>query len=714
LRLRRFVLPFFAALSLVLTLILLVLGSVAVRDEFDERERMARLLAQTVYSRLIRQLRNVEEILPFLVTHEGETAALDVVLLSRLDADRTGCPFRGPLPSGFRLAGVGPLWTTTTLFSPGGEALLVRRIESRDVSHVVGVRLDLGELFADPGEAGSLEGMVLCDARGAVLWGLPGDPFVVRGAVPPASLRTQPRWSRAPWGEFLWARAYSLPLAGLRLFVYVPRRTFMVALAERLYLPVLLGFSSLFLLWAFWTIISRQVLDPMEKARLVAVEMRDRLDSVRSPTDYTTTIEELSKGMSVFSRASALEEVTTFGQALASSLQTLVAQQEKLISYSQELESMNAALTETNEIIRQRETLWRSTLEASRVVSYGDEEEAHLGRITEILLELGEAFGAAIDRVEGDELVLMAERGYSGLPSYDRLAVSDCLAGQAIEEMRPLWIADVSTESRYKATHDSVRSEFFLPLVHLGRVLGVITLSWDERREEDPDLVEAMAPLGAFLAGALDVQNSLEELKASYAYMAGRLQHLTALYHDETSEHVCRTEAYCRFLAEKLGRSDDEVDRIGFFSRLHDIGKLRIPRQLLVKPGPLTEDEFDLIKNHALWGAEILGDSDWLDMGRRICLYHHERWDGTGYPKGLAGEEIPWEARVMALADVYDALRSRRAYKEPFSHERACRIILGGDDRVRPEHFDPALLEIFRTQHHRMDQIFGSYCEDDG
>lgn len=204
----------------------------------------------------------------------------------------------------------------------------------------------------------------------------------------------------------------------------------------------------------------------------------------------------------------------------------------------------------------------------------------------------------------------------------------------------------------------------------------------------------------------------MEELKQSYTYMAGRLQHLTSLYHDETAEHVSRTEAYCRFLARRLGRSEEEIDLVGFFSRLHDIGKLNVPRQILTKPGPLSPEEFDLIKKHTLWGAEILGEARWLAPGRRICLYHHERWDGKGYPQGLSGEDIPWEARVMAMADVYDALRSPRSYKRAFSHEEAVTIILEGDDRLRPGHFDPALVAIFRKDHGELDAIFGSYGDD--
>lgn len=711
-RLRRFIVPFFGALLVLLTLIIVLLGFAAVRDEFAERERMARLLTQSVYARLLRQLRGVEEILPFIVTARGETAALDVVLLSPVDGQRTGSAVRGALPLGFRPTAVGPLWTTSPLFSPSGDPLLVRLVESEGRSFVVGVHLDLQEIFSDDEGLEALRGMILCDARGAVLWGLPDDPFVSRGMVPPSFLRSQPQWSRSPWGDLFWGRAYSLPLAGLRLFVHVPLRSFLKTLAGRLYLPVLLGLASLLLLWSFWSIVSRQVLDPMEQARLVAVSIRDHLDSVRIPSDYTATIEELSKGMTVFSQGSRLEEVTTFGHALASSLQTLVAQQEELISYSQELESMNVALTETNEAIRHREDLWRCMLEASRAVSSGG-DEGLLGRMAEILLDVGEASGVAVDRVEGEGLVLLVEKGYLGLPSRTALPFDACLAGRAVREGRPLWVADVGAEPGYFEVHDEVRSEFLLPLVHMGRVLGVLTLSWKERRERDDHLIESLVPLGAFLAGTLDVQRSLEELRQSYSYMAGRLQHLTALYHDETAEHVARTEAYCRFLARRLGKNDEEIERVGFFSRLHDIGKLRVPHHILTKPGRLTAEEFDLIKNHTRWGAEILGEARWLDPGRKICLYHHERWDGKGYPEGLAGEAIPWEARVMALADVYDALRSSRAYKGAFSHEKAVSIILEGDDRLRPGHFDPALVEIFRREHGELDVIFNSYREDE-
>jgi HD-GYP domain-containing protein (c-di-GMP phosphodiesterase class II) len=115
-----------------------------------------------------------------------------------------------------------------------------------------------------------------------------------------------------------------------------------------------------------------------------------------------------------------------------------------------------------------------------------------------------------------------------------------------------------------------------------------------------------------------------------------------------------------------------------------------------------------IVEMHPRWGAEIIGDARWLEMARKICLTHHEKWDGSGYPLGLAGDAVPWEGQVVALADVYDALRSSRVYKGAMSHGDAVRVILSGDGRTSPDHFSPAMLKFFRENHEKMDEIFRS------
>jgi putative two-component system response regulator len=134
---------------------------------------------------------------------------------------------------------------------------------------------------------------------------------------------------------------------------------------------------------------------------------------------------------------------------------------------------------------------------------------------------------------------------------------------------------------------------------------------------------------------------------------------------------------------------------------MHDIGKVGIPDGVLLKQGRLTADEFEIMKRHSLIGASTLESvrqqypkNTFLEMGIAIARSHHEWWDGSGYPDGLAGEAIPLPARLVALVDVYDALRSRRPYKEPFSHEKAVEIIVGESGR----HFDPFLIGIFQDE----------------
>ncbi len=161
----------------------------------------------------------------------------------------------------------------------------------------------------------------------------------------------------------------------------------------------------------------------------------------------------------------------------------------------------------------------------------------------------------------------------------------------------------------------------------------------------------------------------------------------------ETSDHTRRVTEYCQVLASRLGLSDYDVEMITAASPLHDIGKLGIPDSILLKPGKLTEDEFEVIKNHTGIGHAMLVHSkrDILQAAAIIASQHHEKWDGTGYPQGLAGEEIHIYGRIVALADVFDALTSDRIYRNAFSDEEALDLIM----REKGMHFDPALVDLF-------------------
>ena len=167
-----------------------------------------------------------------------------------------------------------------------------------------------------------------------------------------------------------------------------------------------------------------------------------------------------------------------------------------------------------------------------------------------------------------------------------------------------------------------------------------------------------------------------------------------AEYKDEdTASHIMRMSRYCAVIAEQAGLDEETVDLILNSSPMHDIGKMGIPDAILLKPGKLDDQEWEIMRRHTLMGANILGDSSskYLETGAVIALSHHEKWDGSGYPQALAGEYIPLFGRICAVADVFDALTTKRPYKEALSNAEAIEIMTRG----RGAHFDPTLFDLF-------------------
>ena len=174
------------------------------------------------------------------------------------------------------------------------------------------------------------------------------------------------------------------------------------------------------------------------------------------------------------------------------------------------------------------------------------------------------------------------------------------------------------------------------------------------------------------------------------------------LYNDsDTGNHIKRIGEYSALLAEQYGCDRDFVKRIKLYAPLHDVGKVGLSDSILKKPGKYTDEEFRQMQDHVVIGARMLESDDIDSMARAIALYHHEKWNGAGYVNRLAGEAIPLEARIVAVADVYDALISKRVYKAAFSEEKA-------DSIIRAEagtHFDPGIVETFFAQKHNILEI---------
>jgi response regulator RpfG family c-di-GMP phosphodiesterase len=182
----------------------------------------------------------------------------------------------------------------------------------------------------------------------------------------------------------------------------------------------------------------------------------------------------------------------------------------------------------------------------------------------------------------------------------------------------------------------------------------------------------------------------------AHEYSISALARAAEVNDEDTGDHTLRVGLYCELLAKKLHMSEQFVRDIKIQSQLHDVGKLHVPSSILKKPDKLTADEFAIIKHHPTCGAKIIGEHPRFKIAKNIALTHHEKWDGSGYPLGLSNDYLPIEGRIAALADQYDALRNKRVYKEAFDHDTACGIILTGDGRTMPAHFDPKVLKAFK------------------
>ncbi|MBQ7782484.1 MAG: HD domain-containing protein, partial [Oscillospiraceae bacterium] len=186
-----------------------------------------------------------------------------------------------------------------------------------------------------------------------------------------------------------------------------------------------------------------------------------------------------------------------------------------------------------------------------------------------------------------------------------------------------------------------------------------------------------------------------------------------------TGEHIKRTGEYLNVLVRKMSEvpeykdqlTDDIIELMCKAAPLHDIGKIKISDNILNKPAGLTPDEFDIIKTHTNSGSEIIlrsliniEDADYLDIAVKMALYHHEKWDGSGYPCQLAGKNIPLCARVMAVVDVFDALTSKRVYKEAYTIDKALEIML----ESKGTHFDPDIIDIFISIRSDIEKIYNN------
>ena len=215
--------------------------------------------------------------------------------------------------------------------------------------------------------------------------------------------------------------------------------------------------------------------------------------------------------------------------------------------------------------------------------------------------------------------------------------------------------------------------------------------------------------LAVYANGLHRIAHEQKQTEQAFEYTVNSLARASEANDEDTGDHIIRLNEYSRALATQMKLPDDFIRTIHYSAQMHDVGKIHVNPEILKKPGQLTQEEFHEMQSHPGYGAKILGDSPRLAMAAEIALGHHEKYNGNGYPFGLSGEEIPLSARIVALADVYDALRQKRVYKPAFSHEKTMDIICNGDGRTNPNEFDPKVMKAFKEIEIEMAQIFDSY-----
>lgn len=290
--------------------------------------------------------------------------------------------------------------------------------------------------------------------------------------------------------------------------------------------------------------------------------------------------------------------------------------------------------------------------------------------------------------------------------------------------------------------HYKTRSMFCFPLKNYqDDVLGVVQLINCHPRHHqapvpfDPTVADLVAPIARVVGHSIERAAMVEEIKLKNTKLRERnrqlneqqirieaLQHETEeafqlsirllaraaeIHDEETGNHIIRVNEYSYYIACELGMPAAWCDEIRYSAQLHDVGKMSVDSAVLKKKGTLDLAEREEMNRHTVYGYQILAASPRLKLGAEIALHHHEKWDGTGYPNGVQGEAIPISARIVQLADIYDALRSERPYKPSFSHDKSVTILTEGDERVDPRaHFDPTLIALFRSKHIEFSRIW--------
>ena len=304
----------------------------------------------------------------------------------------------------------------------------------------------------------------------------------------------------------------------------------------------------------------------------------------------------------------------------------------------------------------------------------------------------------------------------ASVPSLDILKQTG--ATRVIQDMQQELASAAMPEHTAAILGDGFQASYTFPMVVSGRFLGFIFFNATEKQYFD-DAVLSELDMSAHLITLL-IYNEHATVRTLIATVRSALL-MTHSRDPETGSHLERMARYARMIARALadshGLSDEYIEHIYLFAPLHDIGKIKVPDRILRKPDALTDDEFREMKDHAQYGRDLiegllsnygLEGLGYISMLKNIPLYHHEKLDGKGYPEGLKGDAIPLEARIVSVADIFDALTSKRPYKEAWSNERAADELR----RMAGKQLDADCVEALLSQMEEIELVQARFCEN--
>ncbi|MDR1195214.1 MAG: GAF domain-containing protein [Endomicrobium sp.] len=298
---------------------------------------------------------------------------------------------------------------------------------------------------------------------------------------------------------------------------------------------------------------------------------------------------------------------------------------------------------------------------------------------------------------DDNELYIAASRGIpADIAASTRIRIGEDIAGKVAQTCKPIFVEDIESDVRFKRSNSAERykSKSFIsvPLRAKSRVVGVLNINAPREvksfEDRDVRLLTILADQAAVTLENIELYNNLQDF---YFEMIQTLARVIDAKDSYTYDHADRARHYARLIAEKMHLPQAIVRHVEYAALMHDIGKIGIEEQILRKPGKLTDEEVEIIKKHPTIGNKIISPITFLAPVAPMVLYHQEWYDGTGYPEGLAGEEIPLGSRIVAEIDAYDAMTSDRPYRKALSKEYAFSELRKGSG----SQFDPQVVTVF-------------------